>query len=265
MPVTSPPAGRGLLIAGSTMMVLAVVGGFLVVSLLGSRLDLDRFTRDVVIDGDRTPSVPGTLPFSVDAPLDGSSADTMAVGIAVEDRGIGTPECTLATSSGDPVALSRTSFDPALINGPDSWVVVASARLEPGDYRADCRWPGEPSSAPALVSFTVGRTLDTSDVSALVAPMLGIVGVMAVAGLVFIVGLVLLIVGLVRRNRDRRPPSGQPGSGQPGSGQPVWGPPAGYGSPPPGWGPPGAPPTQVPPVPPVPPEMPNWPTPPGQG
>lgn len=94
------------------MMVLAVVGGFLVVSLLGSRLDLDRFTRDVVIDGDRTPSVPGTLPFSVDAPLDGSSADTMAVGIAVEDRGIGTPECTLSTSSGDPVALSRTSFDP---------------------------------------------------------------------------------------------------------------------------------------------------------
>ena len=136
------------------MMVLAVVGGFLVVSLLGSRLDLDRFTRDVVIDGDRTPSVPGTLPVSVDAPLDGSSADTMAVGIAVEDRGIGTPECTLSTSSGDPVALSRTSFDPTLINGPDSWIVVASARLEPGDYRADCRWPGEPSSTPALVSFT---------------------------------------------------------------------------------------------------------------
>ncbi len=271
MPVPSAPLashggrpGRRLIIAGSVTMVLSIVIGLLLVGLVGSRLNLNELQRNVVIAGDASPSIPGKIEFSVDPPLDGSTDGSMAVGIAVEKSARGAPDCTLTDQSGKPVMLTRSPIDDSLLNRDDSYSVVSSARLSPGDYTAACTWSGEPSQAPQLTTFTVGRTLDNDDVSSMLGAILGVLAVVVAAGVAFVVGLILLIVGLVKRGRARREQSG-PFGGIPatwtdalGSGAPV--PPWGGSAPPPAppWGgsappssPPPLPPGQMPPGPPT--------------
>ncbi|UDY37751.1 hypothetical protein [Dermatobacter hominis] len=284
-PATAPPAtraGRGLIITGSVLLALSVIGGIVGLALAGDSFDLEGLERDVVIDGNAVQSIPGSISFSVDERLDGSEDDTMAVGVAVDDRAVGTPDCTVEGADGTPVPLLADPFDATLLNGDPDFTVVGTARLAPGDYSATCRWPGEPSQSPMLTSFTVGRTLDSEDLNGFVGPVFGFLGTVAVCSLLFLLGLVLLIVGLVQRSRARRPPTGPyggwppqwgppsgygpppgygqpgygppPGYGSPGYGQPGYGPPPGYGQPgygpPPGYGQP-APPAPVPPAPPT--------------
>ena len=204
--------GRGLVIAGSLMMVLSVVGGIAVFGLLGSRIGFEEFMRDVVIVGDSVQPIPGSIDFTVEPPLRGGSS-SMAVGVAVDDATVGTPECTMRTELGEPVVLTRSPFDSTLLNGGSDYLVVSSARLDPGDYTAECSWPGEPSQSPMTARFTVGRTLDGDDLGQIFGPVLGMLAVSGVAALVFLVGLILLIVGLVKRSRSRRDGGGAPRGG----------------------------------------------------
>ena len=271
MTITAPVAptesrpGRGLVIAGSVLMVISVVGGIVVFSMLGGQRDFDQFTRDVAIEGPEVQPVPGSIDFSVDAPLDESDPETMAVGIAVDGYEPPVPDCTMVLRDGTPVTVIRSPFDSTLLNGSDAYEVISSARLAPGEYTAKCSWPGEPSQSPLSRSFTVGRTLDGDDVGEFIGPIFGMLGVAAVAGLMFVVGLILLIVGLVRRGRDRRGPTGPPNGWQQ-----QWYPQPPYQQPyqqpyhqPPAYPQPPAPP------PPSPPsggrDFPTWPTPPGPG
>lgn len=232
-------------------MVLSVVIGLVLAGLVGSRLDLNELSRDVVIDGDHSPSIPGKIAFSVDPPLDGSSGSSMSVGVAVERSANGTPDCTLTDRNGKPIVMTRSPIDDKLLNGAANFAVVSSARLSPGDYTAACMWSGEPSKSPQLTTFTVGRTLDNDDVSSMLGPILGVLAVMGVAGVAFVVGLILLIVGLVKRSKGRREQSG-PDGGMPAQytdphrpGAPV---PPQWGGPPLPQGPPPAPPWGGPPV-----------------
>jgi hypothetical protein len=86
-------------------------------------------------------------------------------------------------------------------------------QLEPGDYRATCEYLGEPSQSRGG-NFTVGRTFGSQDFDEFAGPLFGFLGVVALCGLLFITGIVLLIVGLIRGSRSRRQPPG-PYGGQP--------------------------------------------------
>jgi hypothetical protein len=278
-----PRRGKGLIIAGSVLLALSILGGVVGSALTLGRIDFTAFDRDVVIQGPRSVLVPGRIPFSVDEPLPGTEAD-MTVGVATTSAAFPQPACTVSAASGGPVRLSTSSFDNTLVNDVDArYTVIASARLSPGDYVAECRSPGEPSAATGAGEFTVGRTLGSDEVGAFVGPFLGFFGVLGVSGMLFVLGLILLIVGLVMRSRSGRPPTvpygGQPGWGQPGQAwnQPTqsWGQPSPLPPAPPGpWtgptGPPRpptaptGPPTGPPPAgPPTGPDS-GWPTPPGQ-
>jgi hypothetical protein len=258
----APRRGKGLIIAGSLLLGLSILGGVIGSALTLGRVDFTAFNRDVVIQGPRSVLVPGRIAFSVDEPLPDTEAD-MTVGVATTSSAFPQPACTLSTASGDAVPLSTSSFDSTLVNDVDArYTVIASARLSPGDYVAECRSPGEPSQATGAGEFTVGRTLGSEEVGAFVGPFLGFFGVLGVSGMLFVLGLILLIVGLVMRSRSGRPPT------QPYGGQTAWGVPPGaqqpwpsqpwpaqpWGQPPAGAAPPGgAPPMPAPWVPPAPP------------
>jgi hypothetical protein len=204
------------MLAGSVLLALSVLGGLIGVGVVVNALDIRDLDRDVVIEGARTRPVPGTLEFSVAERLDPSADDTMAVGVGVSiDRGPDSgarreaprvPRCSVAQADGSETPLLGVPFDAELLHGDPDFEVVGSVRLAPGDYAATCEWPGEPSSAPDA-TFTVGRTLDADDGGGFVGPVLGLLAVVVVGGLLFVLGLILLIVGLVQRGRSRRPPS----------------------------------------------------------
>ena len=257
------------------LLVVAVLGGFIGSALTLGRVDVSEYQRDVVITGPESVAVPGRMEFSVDEPLPGTTHPDMTVGVASTSVALPRPDCVVSTAAGETVALSSPEFASTLYRDDgDRFTVVASARLSPGDYVVECRVPGEPSQNRSAGVFTVGRTFGPDEFGSLFGPFLWFFGILGLAGFLFVLGVVLLIVGLVLRSRSRRPPA-LPG-GLPGPwGQPVpWGPPqAPWGQPVPP-GPPQAPWGQQPGGPPGPPPVPSappprgpdsgWPTPPGQ-
>lgn len=209
-----PTRGRRFVVTGAILIAVAVLGGMSVFAFVAGRIDIGYFERDVVVDGARTAEVPGELRFSVDRRLGGPDSETMSVAVAVDHRSATMPHCTMTTADGEPVDLGVVPYGDALLHENSSYSLVSVADLRPGDYVASCRWPGEPSDARSVTRFTVGRTLGNDDMRTLVGPLLGLLAGAAVAATVFIVGLILLIIGLVRTSRDRRGPS-EPGPGRP--------------------------------------------------
>jgi hypothetical protein len=148
-----------------------------------------------------------------------------------------------------------TFIEPGL--GSDTPDLLAK-NLEPGEYRVECV-----SDEADPGSFFVSRTVSVGDLLGFVGPVFALLAASAACGLVFLIGTVLLIVGLVKRRRSNRPPGG-PGYPQPVSGyqqpMPGYGQPMGGYQPPTGYGPPGArPPDQVT----RPPDQSDWQPPPG--
>jgi hypothetical protein len=243
-------------IAGSVLLVLSVLVGIVGTSLTLGRVDFQEFSRDVVIPGPDAVLIPGRIEFSVDEPL-GSGSGAMTVGVATTSTGVPVPTCTLSTAAGRDIRLSNAGIDDTLVNDTGGrYRVVGRSRLEPGDYVAECRVAGEPSQATRSGEFTVGRTLGADEMGQVLRPFFWFVGVVGVAGLMFVVGLVMLIVGLVMRSRSRRDGvAGAPApwaQGWPPPAGPVpWGPDGGsVAQPPPGYtGPQGYPdPPTVPPA-----------------
>src|SRR5690606_26329019 len=250
VPIEPPRRGRGLVTAGAIMRGLSIVGGVVGTAVLTSRMDLRSLERDVVVDGPRERLVPGEIRFRVVEPLGDSRPEEMTVGIALDDTSGPRPECTIEAADGEEAPRGRARVGDELFHGRPGYRVVGTARLGPGDYVAKCgAGDGEPSRAREYSSnFTVGRVVGVDDLSPMVAPLFGLFAVWLLSGLLFVVGLVLLIIGLVQRSRSRRAPVPQWG-GPPQQVPPGGGPPPGHG-PPPGYGPPpiyGPPPTQPPP------------------
>lgn len=248
--------GRGLIITGSILLAVSILGGMAAFTVLASRIDVAGLRRDVVAEGDPTAKVPGELRFRVDRGLSGTDRDTMTVAVAVDERTV-LPRCSMATTSGAPVDLVAPTYGSTSLSGRSSFTPVVVAELGPGDYAASCSFPGEPSAAPPTTRFTVGRTFGDGDVQHLMGPLLGFLSVAGVAAIMFVLGTILLIVGLVRRSRDRRD-GGGPESPSPASVTVTWHR-SGVADPSP------QPPAPQPhaPQPPARPEMPEWPTPPG--
>ena len=211
--------GRKLILSGAILMGLSVLLG-----LVGTKLTLGQFstaqlTRDVVINGSSNPKVPGKLSFEVAEPLQESSPQEaeMRVGIAVEYEQLPAPVCTMTDESGAEVPLSSSGGGEALLgDSSGKFTVMGSALLAPGEYEAICTLDKEPSSSSA--SFTVGRVFGMDDLSGTFAPFLWFLAVGFVCGLMFLVGMILTIVGLVKRSKSNKSGPGLPTAGVSGSG-----------------------------------------------
>ncbi len=237
------PRGRGLLIAGVVVMVLSVIGGVVSIGVIASIEDLLDF-EEVVWDGPSDRLVPGAIEFSVLEPIDEGDDGDMTVGIALSAVPTPEPTCRILDADDTEVAIGPPSPQDELLDWDGyyfDYQLLRTARVGPGDYRASCEVEGEPSAASG-VSFTVGRVIAVDDFTDDVTPILGGFGGLMLSGLLFIVGLVLAIVGLVLRSRGSRPPTtGGPYAGVPQPQGPYYGAPTPYGAPPPGYGQPAPP------------------------
>jgi hypothetical protein len=210
--------GRKLILSGAILIGLSVLLG-----LVGTKLTLGQFsaaqlTREVVINGSSNPKVPGKLSFEVAEPLQESSAQDaeMHVGIAVEYEQLPAPVCTMTNESGAAVPLKSSGSGEALLgDNSGKFTVMGSAVLAPGQYEAICTLDEEPSSSSA--SFTVGRVFGMDDLSGTFAPFLWFLAVGFICGLMFLVGLILMIVGLVKRSKAKKQGSGLSPAGVSGS------------------------------------------------
>ena len=199
------------------MMVVAVLGGGLLLSIVGRGIDLADLERDVVIEGSADRLVPGSIDFEVLEPLaNSSSSGEMTVGVAIPAGAAPEPECTITAPDSSEVLSSAARTDDVLLSSGNasSDTVIVVARLEPGSYTAECAMAGEPSAASG-VSFTVGRVLRPQEFLDDFGAIFGAVAVVAIAGLLFLVGLVLVIVGFVVRSKSRRAPQQPPYPGFP--------------------------------------------------
>jgi hypothetical protein len=234
--------GRGLVIAGAVLLTVSILGG-----ILGSFLTIGQFDgselNDVAIDGATNPAVPGKLSFRVLEPLHSDGpVDDVRVGVAVDYSTLPVPECTMQDSDGGAITLSAPSAEEQLLSdNSGDMKILGSTLLQPGSYEAICTTAGEPSASDA--TFTVGRVFGFSDLRGAFSPVLWFLAIGLVAALMFVLGLILLIVGLVRRSKAKR--AAPPASFGPGYG-PSGHPPAGY--PPAGYPPSGYPPAGVPPA-----------------
>lgn len=210
-----------MILSGAILVSVSVLGGILGTALTLGRLDENSLSRDVVINGAATPAVPGKLNFEVSKALsaDSSESDDLPVGIAVDYATLPIPTCTLADNEGNDIALSRPGAEEQLLrdSGGDL-TIVGSAVLPPGSYEARCAQDGD-STGDA--TFTVGRVFGFTDIRGVLAPVLWFLAVGLIAGVMFLVGAILAIIGLVRRSRTRKlaasAPFG-PGGGSPGVG-----------------------------------------------
>ncbi|MCP4436963.1 MAG: hypothetical protein GY812_15895 [Actinomycetia bacterium] len=200
------PPGWGFVVSGIVLMVMGVVAAVVTVAVFGPRIDVDGFTRDVVITGNAESAVPGRVGFRVIESLS-SEGDTMTVGVAVSNASTAI-ECTVVNVQGDPVDLRRGSSTDTVVNPQvdTSWTVaVVAADLAPGDYSAVCDAAGEPSATRGA-EFTPTRVVTTTEVFEFAGPAFAILGAIVVGGLLGLLGLILLVVGLVKRSKARRPP-----------------------------------------------------------
>jgi hypothetical protein len=248
-PMQQPRRGRGLVIAGTVMIAVSLLGGIIATAVAANRFDLRDLDRDVAVDGPRERLIPGEIPFRVIAPLNDDGSSEITVGIAVERLTSPRPQCSIQSAAGDPVEWGRARADDALLDDRGDYELVGTARLGPGEYVASCVPAGADDEEVGGfdANFTVGRVFGIDDFSTFIGPLVGVLAVFGVASLLFIVGLVLLIVGLVQRSRSKRAgastPYGYPGPMPPGYGpqgpygQPGGSGPYGYPPPPSGYGP----------------------------
>jgi hypothetical protein len=175
---------------------------------VASRVDVASLERTVRIDGPDQVIVPGEVRFSVIEPLDDDARAEMDVGIGIARRGGPVPVCTLATADDEEIPTQRPSSETTLLDDPDGrFEVVSVAELPPGDYVARCTVAGEPTQRTDA-EMTVGRTFGFADVGEFFGPIVWFLAGVGVAGLMFLVGVILLIVGLVRGSRSGNEPPG---------------------------------------------------------
>lgn len=135
--------GRGFVLSGVVLMVLAVAGAVLATLALGGSLDLDSFDRDVVLPQGSSAAVPGSLEFRVIEDID-SPERTMSVGVLLRPDTASVHDatsCTITDEFGAEVTLrdgveSDTFASNRLPTDVRPFLVAKD--LGPGDYTATC-------------------------------------------------------------------------------------------------------------------------------
>lgn len=211
-PAQPKPPGRGFVITGIVMMVVAVLGVVVVTTLLGGSLDLEDLDRDVVVTGAAESKVPGRIGFRIIEDISPGEGDSMTVGVATSAPARAL-ECRILDGATDEVELRSGSLNDSFVSAAidSGWEpVVVAEGLPAGEYSAVCNRVGEPSGAAnpsgAAPAFRVGRVVTTDDMFDFIRPAFGIVAAVAVGGLIGLIGLILMVVGLVIGNRARREP-----------------------------------------------------------
>lgn len=222
--------GRGLIIAGSVLLAVAMVVGIVGFVLTVGRIDVTEFQRDIVAEDGTDTEIPGAIEFRVFEPLgendDGTGAADLRVGIGVSSGVELDADCTLFDESDERIPLLTPKQNDAFWrDNPEKFSVVGSAKLAPGAYTAECtdgsategsttegsttegsdgagRSGG--SETPADARFTVGRVAGPEDYATVFTPALWFVFVAAICGLTFLIGLALLVFGLSKRASARR-------------------------------------------------------------
>ncbi len=214
-PAAGPPAaggapgpvpGRALLIAGAVLLTASFMVGVVGMAVGVRSVNPTRFERNVIPVGATRAQVPGEVEFRVDEPLRaGSDDDVMSVGVVTSGSGP-LPVCTMSGPDGEAIELRAPRGGEIWLRDQSRQVdVVGVARLGPGRYSATCERRGSGAR-----TVEVGRVIGEQDVRGLVLPLLGVLGLTLVAGLLFLVGGTLAVVGLVRRARWRRERAGLP-------------------------------------------------------
>lgn len=191
---------------GSTLLTGALLVATIGYAVTLGRVDVAGLRRDVVLPGRATAPVPGELAFRVTEPLRAGEPARMKVAVAVTDDA-GRPRCRITTAGGSEVPVTGPGLAGRLVRaGAESYAVVVVADLRPGDYRAGCSFPE--GGAATAQRLTVGRTLASGDVRGVLGPFLWFLVAAAPAALMFVVGTVLLVLGLVKRSRSGPPTPG---------------------------------------------------------
>ncbi|MFM7064531.1 MAG: hypothetical protein ACKO04_13730 [Actinomycetes bacterium] len=195
-----------MLVAGVVLVTVSFMVGVAGMAFAVRTVNPTRYERNVIPVGDERAKVPGEVEFRIDEPLRaGTDDDVMSVGIVTAGSGP-LPVCTLSGPAGEPVELRSPRGGEIWLRDQSQQVdVVKVARLGPGRYAATCERRGDGSR-----TFEVGRVIGEQDVRGLALPLLGVLGLTLVAGLLFLVGGTLAVVGLVRRARWRRERAGLP-------------------------------------------------------
>jgi len=179
------------------------------------RVDPQQFERDVVAVGPDSALLPGSLDFRITEPLDRDRDPTMTVGVALSPTTAGDPDCELRAEDGTSVPLSEPIEGTQFIRPPaDDVRMIGQAVLEPGTFTLDCTIVGEPGAGRGG-SVRVGRVIGIEDTFGLLGPALVFLAAVVIAGILFLLGVVLLVVGLVRSRRQVVAPGPPPGGGWP--------------------------------------------------
>lgn len=217
-PVAAPRRGKGLIIAGSVLLAVSVLLGIVGFVIVARSFDFADLDRDVAISGSTDRLVPGDITFSVLDPLGGGEG-LMTVGIATSDPTPGTT-CSITDEDGTEVSLTSPRSGEEMLDPQgrySDYLMYGTARLEPGEYVAACTMVEEPGSA-GTNSFTIGRVFGYDDISENLAGFVWGLVLWGTAALLFVIGVVLLIIGLVQRSRSKRDAAmsgGWPGTGYP--------------------------------------------------
>lgn len=235
-PSGAPPQkkkGGVALVLGIVLLVLSVVGGIGGIALGGTKIaDFENQTQRVSVGSSKTLNLTAG-DYTIYTKLSFSS---IASDVTITD-----PDGKAVTKRPVSGSLSTT------INGSTWYAEDDFTVTKAGNHKIEAKGDfGSPTGGSGEI--IVGPSFASSVGVALGLILGGVFG----GGLLFVIGLVLLIVGLVRRGKSKRPnvPMMPPTyGGPPGYGGPPAGPP-GYGGPPPG--PPGygGPPAGPPPGPP---------------
>lgn len=193
-PTAPPPRGKGMLITGAVLLAIGIIG-----IILGIVMTVNAATSLLSKIG-----APQTAPATFTSQLDGGS--TYAIYEATAGTGAATtvaPTAISVTGPSGAVAVSKTGGTVSVTDNNQHFAEVAVF------------------TPPATGSYTIavaGNGTVVAMAPALSTAAKGFAWIVAVivGGLFAVVGLILLIIGAVRRSSSRRPPAGQFG-GPPGA------------------------------------------------
>ncbi|MBN1171841.1 MAG: hypothetical protein JXA67_06665 [Micromonosporaceae bacterium] len=203
--------GRIGILVGAGMMVATVVGGILLV--IGS----------VSAIGDQLPDFTAEIDAGTQQSVTIDQAGTWALyggGAGATSSG---GHCMIEPPAGGTVTTDTPNTSMEFTRGSRQWHLLATFTVSvAGTYEFDCTGTGE------IDRFAVGEEADIKGFAgSIVVAVVGGIGL----AFGFVAGLVILIVGVVRRSSARRnsqavrypqPGYPQPGYPQPGSQQPQW-------------------------------------------
>lgn len=188
-----------MVVAGSVLLLLVLLVGVLGSSLVIRRIDPVRFQRDVVVEGAASRPVPGRLTFKVVPSIRSAKDDVMTVGVYTTGSGV-LPVCTAISAEGTTVDIRPPQGGEVFVRNPGADAeIVTTARLGSGEYTVSCEPGGRTERR-----FGVSRVFAVEDVRELGAPLLWFLALILLVGAGFVLGAVLLVVGLVKRSRYRR-------------------------------------------------------------